>query len=288
MSRRLARMPVATAILLFATYSYATTVIAAAWYLRRGAEGGLGVIESLARAAALYSPWLWVALVVWLILRRLGPEWRGVGVLALATLPVVIAVATATAWIQSLWTSGTPPLVTAVIDRLPVMILLYTAVCAIGLATAHWRRAREARALIDDLNQALADARTAARSSPPDTVLASIGRRRVRILIADIEWIASAGNYVVLHWSGQEALLRETLKTLENSLDPRLFVRCHRTALVNLARSREATPLSDGSWRLTLDSGAELVVSRTYRDQVLARLGREISRPDPAAPVPPG
>jgi DNA-binding LytR/AlgR family response regulator len=100
------------------------------------------------------------------------------------------------------------------------------------------------------------------------------GSRRVPVEIGAIEWLGAADNYVVVHWAGREGLLRATLQSLEARLDPRVFARAHRSALVNLARVRDAQPLSDGSWRLTLESGDEVVTSRTYRDALLARLGR--------------
>jgi len=64
------------------------------------------------------------------------------------------------------------------------------------------------------------------------------------------------------------------MRALERRLDPAVFARSHRSTVVNLARVAAAQSLSDGSWKLTLTSGAELVVSRTYRDDLLARLGR--------------
>lgn len=65
---------------------------------------------------------------------------------------------------------------------------------------------------------------------------------------------------------------RGTLAALETQLDPAVFVRSHRSTIVNLSKVRETASLSDGSWRLTTRSGAELVASRTYRDAVLSRL----------------
>ncbi|HEY0052704.1 MAG TPA: LytTR family DNA-binding domain-containing protein, partial [Caulobacteraceae bacterium] len=94
------------------------------------------------------------------------------------------------------------------------------------------------------------------------------------VLVQDVEWFGSAANYVVVNWAGREGLVREPLKTLEQRLDPRVFARAHRSSIVNLARVTEATPLSDGSWRLLLKSGGDLILSRTYRDGLLARLGR--------------
>lgn len=90
---------------------------------------------------------------------------------------------------------------------------------------------------------------------------------------------ASASNYVVIHWRDREGLLREILQTLEARLTPHGFARGHRSTLVNLARVRALKPLSDGAWRITLDSVTELVVSRSYRDGLLARL--KTPRPAP-------
>jgi DNA-binding LytR/AlgR family response regulator len=89
-----------------------------------------------------------------------------------------------------------------------------------------------------------------------------------------IEWIGAAANYAVIHWEGREGLVRETLKALEQRLNADVFVRIHRSSIANLAMVESASSLSDGSWRLVMKSGDELVVSRTYRDQILARLGR--------------
>ena len=101
------------------------------------------------------------------------------------------------------------------------------------------------------------------------------GNRRATVLLTEVEWFAAAGNYVVVHWGEREGLVREPLKALEARLDSRVFARSHRSTIVNLARVRDAGSLSDGSWRLTTQSGAELVASRTYRDALMARLGRQ-------------
>jgi DNA-binding LytR/AlgR family response regulator len=76
----------------------------------------------------------------------------------------------------------------------------------------------------------------------------------------------------VVNWAGREGLMRGTLNGLSARLDPAVFARAHRSTIVNLAKVKDAASLADGSWRLTLHSGAELVVSRTYRDAVLRRL----------------
>ena len=96
----------------------------------------------------------------------------------------------------------------------------------------------------------------------------------LRVIAAkEIEWIEAADNYVRLHASGSRLMIRETMKTILSRLDPSLFVRVHRSAIVNLTCIKELRPLSNGDYMLTLASGHTLTLSRSYRDEVLRRLG---------------
>ena len=274
---RLRHLSITAVVGLFTAYSYVATVLVVAWYLRRG-SADLSVGGSLLWAALSYMPWLAVAGLTWAVIRRTGAGWRAIGLLAAVMLVAVplIAAMNARTDISFLnhageggeWSART-------IDRLPVVLLLYTAVVAVGLAAAYWRRARDARDRIAVLTTALTEARTL---EPEQTqrLLVSTGRARTSVAVGDIEWLASAGNYLVVNWDGKEGLIRDTLQALEARLDPRLFTRSHRSSLINLARVRQVQPLADGAWRLTMNSGAELVVSRTYRDAVLEKLGRKL------------
>lgn len=269
------RAPVGAVIGLFTAYSYVATVLSVGWYLRRGSPD-LSVATSLTWAALSYAPWLVVAGLTWAVIRRFGAGWGATGVLAVAMLVVVPLIAAINARTDMGFLNRTDAggeWVARMIDRLPVAILLYTAVVAVGLAAAYWRSAREARDCIDTLTTALSEARTVEQDQT-QRLLVSTGRTRTSVAVGDIEWFASAGNYVVANWDGKEGLIRETLHGMEARLDPRVFTRSHRSSLINLARVSQVQPLSDGSWRLTMNSGAELVISRTYRDAVLEKLGR--------------
>lgn len=268
------RSPTAAWVWAFAAYSWLATTISAAWFARRfAAERGvvLDVPTSLAWQGAVYAAWLPAAGLVWLILQRFGAGPRGLLTASLAGILAVPLEALTSSLIDQAFIGGTD-LAGRVVGRIPVCILLYTAIVAVGLAAVHHRRAAEARARNALLETALAEARAIAAS--PERLMVMAGARRVPIEASAVEWFAAADNYVVVHWSGREGLLRVTLQSLEARLDPRLFARVHRSTLVNLAHVREAQPLSDGSWRLILASGAELVTSRTYREDVLRRLGR--------------
>ena len=82
----------------------------------------------------------------------------------------------------------------------------------------------------------------------------------------DVEWIAAAGNYVELHAEGRRHLYRSALSKLVRRLDPDRFVRIHRSAVVNVERVRELEPTPQGDWKLRLDTGARLRLSRRFRE----------------------
>ncbi|CAN5554880.1 LytTR family DNA-binding domain-containing protein [soil metagenome] len=240
----------------------------------------LSLPRSLLWQGAVYAAWLPAAGLVWWLLRRFGSGGRGLAALFVAGLALVPLEALAATLIDGLFVAASD-FAGRALGRLPICILLYTAMAAVGLAAAHHRQAAEARARTAILETALAQARQAlARASEPvaapapERLMVMAGSRRVPVGVETVEWFGAADNYVVVHWAGREGLLRATLQSLEARLDPKVFARAHRSALVNLARVTQAQPLSDGSWRLVLDSGAEVVTSRTYRDDLLRRLGR--------------
>jgi two-component system LytT family response regulator len=90
----------------------------------------------------------------------------------------------------------------------------------------------------------------------------------------EIDWIEAEGNYVRIHFGKQSSLMRETLTRLAAQLDPRKFPRIHRSRLVNIDRIQELQPWSRHDWRIILRGGAELRLSRNYRDQLHQLLGK--------------
>jgi two-component system LytT family response regulator len=84
----------------------------------------------------------------------------------------------------------------------------------------------------------------------------------------DVDWIEAADNYVGLHVGAREFLLRDTLASIEQQLDPEQFVRIHRSAIVQLDRVVELRPATHGDVQVVLRTGVSLVMSRTWRDRV--------------------
>lgn len=80
-----------------------------------------------------------------------------------------------------------------------------------------------------------------------------------------IEWIESSGNYSLVHTPDGGRLLRRTMKTLEETLDPDMFRRVHRHAIVNIQRIKELRWWGEGECELVLSNGAKVRVSRRYR-----------------------
>jgi two-component system LytT family response regulator len=90
--------------------------------------------------------------------------------------------------------------------------------------------------------------------------------------VGDVEWIEAAGVYVTIHEGGREHLLRESLTSLEEKLDPRHFARIHRSAIVALDRVAELRLDDRGGHRVVLRDGTELRSSRRHRESLEARL----------------
>lgn len=96
-------------------------------------------------------------------------------------------------------------------------------------------------------------------------VVESLGRRLV-IGVGQINRIGADGSYVSIHAEGRSYLSRRTLAWCQERLDPTRFVRVHRSTIVNVERVREIRPIARGDQILVLDDGAEVRMSRNYRE----------------------
>ena len=86
----------------------------------------------------------------------------------------------------------------------------------------------------------------------------------------EIEWIEAEDYYAAVHALGRRHLIRESLASLELRLDQSLFVRVHRSAIVNLAQVREVRAAASGEPAIVLRDGSSLPVSRRRREAVIA------------------
>ncbi len=84
----------------------------------------------------------------------------------------------------------------------------------------------------------------------------------IPVQVNDIDWIEAMDDYICLHVGKTTHLVNQTMRELESRLDPRLFMRIHRSTIVNLDRIRELRPLGDGSYQVILKDGTQLALSR--------------------------
>lgn len=107
-----------------------------------------------------------------------------------------------------------------------------------------------------------------------DRLVVKSGGRVFFLRTEDIVWIEAAGNYVRLHLAEDSHLFRETMNGIEARLDPRRFVRIHRSRIVNSDRIKELQPWFNGEYVVVLQNGTRLTLSRGYREKLQERLGK--------------
>jgi two-component system, LytTR family, response regulator len=94
------------------------------------------------------------------------------------------------------------------------------------------------------------------------------GTRIQVVFVEDIQWVGTAGNYTEIHSGGKAHLLRETMNTLEERLDPAQFIRVHRSRIVRLKCVRELRAIGNREYIVKLSDGSEHRASRSYSDQL--------------------
>jgi two-component system LytT family response regulator len=101
-----------------------------------------------------------------------------------------------------------------------------------------------------------------------DRLVVRNGERFELVPLDAIDWIESANNYVQLHCGPKQHLLGETMTSLERRLDPRQFLRVHRSRMVNTSRIVAVHLLIGGTYELELRDGTRLTSGRQYREAV--------------------
>ena len=102
-----------------------------------------------------------------------------------------------------------------------------------------------------------------------------IFKSRGRILFIrtpEIHWIGAEENYVRIATGRESHLLRETISSLEERLDPQMFLRVHRSAIVNLRHVKEVRAQTRGDSVVILDSGQKIAMSRGYYARIRTTL----------------
>lgn len=107
-----------------------------------------------------------------------------------------------------------------------------------------------------------------------DRIAVPVNGRIFLVQTKDIDWIEADKNTVRLHAGKSFYELRSTLSSIESRLDPKQFVRIHRSTLVNVSRIKEIDPWFHGHHKVVLLDGRELRMSRYQSDGAKLLLGR--------------
>ena len=99
-------------------------------------------------------------------------------------------------------------------------------------------------------------------------------RGKVRVVPVDqIDYITASGPYAELHVGDRTYIIRETMQTLEERLDPKHFIRIHRSGIVRLGLVETLLRGAGGDYEVQLKGGLRLPVSRSRREELERRLG---------------
>ncbi|MDT5061041.1 MAG: two-component system, LytTR family, response regulator [Acidobacteriota bacterium] len=93
------------------------------------------------------------------------------------------------------------------------------------------------------------------------------GGRVTFIKTSDVDWIAADDYYIKLHVSDKSHLLRISMNELEEKLDPKRFLRIHRSTIINFDRVKELHQNPNGEYVVVLKNGTELKLSRSRRER---------------------
>jgi two-component system, LytTR family, response regulator len=89
--------------------------------------------------------------------------------------------------------------------------------------------------------------------------------RVIFLNLDEIDWVEAAANYVRLNVGKESYFFRETISRIAERLNPNLFIRIHRSTIVNVRKIKELIPVNSGEYIVILKTGKELSCSRGYR-----------------------
>lgn len=104
----------------------------------------------------------------------------------------------------------------------------------------------------------------------PERLIVKSSGRVFFVRTEEIDWVEASGNYVKIHTKSEAHLLRESMKNMEVKLDPKIFVRIHRSAIVNIDRIKELEPWFHGEYIVIMRDGTRLTASRVFSDRLSA------------------
>jgi two-component system LytT family response regulator len=119
------------------------------------------------------------------------------------------------------------------------------------------------------VRQALGNHAGASPSASPKRIVAEKNDRYIFVDPADVHAVEASRNYITLHVGNEKYLLRCGMHQAESMLDPDMFLRIHRSVIVNTRHVREMARQLYGDYEVTLSNGARFTSGRAYRRRVV-------------------
>lgn len=132
------------------------------------------------------------------------------------------------------------------------------------------------KALLESYQQGTSERESPGEPRYLERLMVKSSGRVLFLTVDEIDWIEAADYYVQLHIGGKTHLLRGTIASLEAQLNPNMFLRIHRSSLVNIDRVKELKPHRHGNYQLILSDGTVLELSRRRREKLRAAFSRLI------------
>ncbi len=107
---------------------------------------------------------------------------------------------------------------------------------------------------------------------PLDRIGIKSGGRIYFLKTEEIDWVEGYGDYLKLHAGSRSHLIRDTVGNFHSKLDSKMFLRIHRSTIVNIERIKDIQPLFKGEYIITITSGISLKSSRSFRQQIQSLL----------------
>jgi hypothetical protein len=250
--------------------------------------GEVPLRDALVRSLGIWWLWALLAPIVFVIARRWHPERVGLrrSVVAHAVGAVAVSLVHSLVYVPAILALVWPHLLPRLyfvwrvnlVGNIAGDLVPYAAIAGLFYAVDYYRRNRAGSA----------GTATAIAPLPPVPWLERIAVRaagRVRYVpVGEMDSIQGSGDYALLHCGDRRHLADERLAALATLLDPALFVRVHRSAIVRVDQVREVRRRSHGDSDIVLAGGRVLRSSRTYRSAVTRALEGRRS-PPPTPPV---
>ena len=108
-----------------------------------------------------------------------------------------------------------------------------------------------------------------------ERIVVKDGTKVTLVPTAKLEYVEALDDYVSLATEGKKLLKQQTISSLEAALDPAVFVRIHRSFLVNFERVTRIEPYGKDSKVAILGNGVKLPVSRAGYERLRRLLGEK-------------